>query len=317
MFASVRAFLDQIIDYAGLFPPAKLPLDEALRNYLHLKKTSPHRWMLGRFVCPAARLQELLPLANSHADGALLSLSALGPQSSTVEDFFLQIETAITAIQNFRRAWGADYIIDMIEFPLTAQDIDRTADCVGFAIEKILQANLSGFFETPMNSAWRGHFAKALQGLHVLTDNDSELGLKLRCGGITADAFPSDEQVATFISLCRATHQPWKATAGLHHPRRHWDDALKVWHHGFLNVFAAGVLAWNHEFNEDDIVEILGDRELRDLRFEPDRMIWKKRECSTAQIAEARANFATSFGTCSFDEPCEDLIAMGLLERDS
>src|SRR2546428_636422 len=105
MFASVRAFLDQLIDYAGLFPPAKLPLEEALRNYLHLKKNSPHRRMLGRFVCPAARLQELSSLAKSHDEAALLTLTALGPQSSTLEDFFVQIATAIVAIQEFRCAW--------------------------------------------------------------------------------------------------------------------------------------------------------------------------------------------------------------------
>ena len=29
---SVRAFLAGIIDYAGLFPPAKLPLEKAIRN---------------------------------------------------------------------------------------------------------------------------------------------------------------------------------------------------------------------------------------------------------------------------------------------
>ena len=34
MHASLRALLEGVIDYAGLFPPAKLPLPEALANYL-------------------------------------------------------------------------------------------------------------------------------------------------------------------------------------------------------------------------------------------------------------------------------------------
>ncbi|HYT90814.1 MAG TPA: hypothetical protein VEL76_19045, partial [Gemmataceae bacterium] len=60
MSPSLRALLSGIIDYAGLFPPAKLPLAEALRNYAGYR-TEPDSWMLGRFICPAARLVELDP----------------------------------------------------------------------------------------------------------------------------------------------------------------------------------------------------------------------------------------------------------------
>src|SRR5713101_4042837 len=62
MHACVRVLLNRILDYAGLFPPAKLPLEDALRTYLRYRKESPHRWMLGRFVCPTARLPDLLTL---------------------------------------------------------------------------------------------------------------------------------------------------------------------------------------------------------------------------------------------------------------
>jgi hypothetical protein len=318
MYASVRAFLDQIIDYAGLFPPAKLPLEEALRNYLHFKKNSPHCRMLGRFVCPAARLQDLLPLAQSHADGALLSLAALGAQSSTLEDFLLQLETALTAIQQFRRAWGTEAVVDTIEIPLPSQvEIGRAANYLGYAVEHAVQAHLRGFLETPMTDAWQDDVSRIAQGLAEYGNYERPpLGLKLRCGGINADAFPSDGQIAHFIGHCRAANLPWKATAGLHHPRRHWDEALQLWHHGFLNVFAAGVLAWNHALGEADLVEILADRELGNLRFDPTRMWWKSWECSTKEIAEARNDFATSFGSCSFEEPRDDLIALELLERD-
>ena len=58
MLPSVRAFLSGIIDYAGLFPPARLPLDEAIWNYARYR-TEQESWMLGRFVIPAASLGEL------------------------------------------------------------------------------------------------------------------------------------------------------------------------------------------------------------------------------------------------------------------
>src|SRR5271166_5986544 len=58
MYASLRALMTNVIDYAGLFPPAQLPLDQALRNYASYRE-GPDAWMLGRFVCPAAKLAEL------------------------------------------------------------------------------------------------------------------------------------------------------------------------------------------------------------------------------------------------------------------
>ena len=47
--ASLRALLAGVIDYAGLFPPATLPLDEAVRNYARYRR-EPEGWMLGRLV---------------------------------------------------------------------------------------------------------------------------------------------------------------------------------------------------------------------------------------------------------------------------
>lgn len=54
---ALRSLLENLIDYAGLFPPAALPMREAAANYAHYRN-SPENWMLGRFVAPAARLNE-------------------------------------------------------------------------------------------------------------------------------------------------------------------------------------------------------------------------------------------------------------------
>src|SRR5579871_4947635 len=78
MSASLRALLAGVIDYAGLFPPAKLPLDRAVRHYARYR-TEPEGWMLGRFVCPASRLMELAPYHDElFRDGPPVLLAALG-----------------------------------------------------------------------------------------------------------------------------------------------------------------------------------------------------------------------------------------------
>ncbi len=53
-----RALLVGLIDYAGVFPPALLEMPEAIEEYRSVRASSCG-WLLGRFVCPASRLEEL------------------------------------------------------------------------------------------------------------------------------------------------------------------------------------------------------------------------------------------------------------------
>ena len=73
MTASIRALLEGLIDYAGVFPPATLPVAEAARNFARYRGGAD-AWMLARFVFPARRLAELAAFAAS-------LLSVIGPSS--------------------------------------------------------------------------------------------------------------------------------------------------------------------------------------------------------------------------------------------
>jgi hypothetical protein len=53
-----RALLTRLFDHAPTFPPASLPLEEALAEDRRAR-TSQHAWLLGRLVWPAARLADL------------------------------------------------------------------------------------------------------------------------------------------------------------------------------------------------------------------------------------------------------------------
>ena len=55
---SLYAFLNGLIDYAGLFPPANLDLQTAIKNYAQYIH-SIDSWMLGPFVIPITKLNEL------------------------------------------------------------------------------------------------------------------------------------------------------------------------------------------------------------------------------------------------------------------
>ena len=95
------SLLDGIIDYAGLFPPAKLPMDEAFRRFLD-HRSSADGWMLARFVCPAARLDELEPLLESTDPSSLpttLSLRNLRGRASRKMVRVGRVRVAMTTIE--------------------------------------------------------------------------------------------------------------------------------------------------------------------------------------------------------------------------
>lgn len=54
---AIRALMSGAIDYAGLFPPAGLPMETAVCNYVSYRN-GDDAWALGRFVAPVARAVE-------------------------------------------------------------------------------------------------------------------------------------------------------------------------------------------------------------------------------------------------------------------
>src|SRR5262245_39353072 len=115
MSPSLRALLNGLIDYAGLFPPARLPLSESLTNYLRYRSES-ESWMLGRFICPASRLGELAGFADAiAASGDPLVCSALGRGGDTEETFLAGLGADLADIRECRRRHGGQVAIDVLE----------------------------------------------------------------------------------------------------------------------------------------------------------------------------------------------------------
>jgi hypothetical protein len=105
---------------------------------------------------------------------------------------------------------------------------------------------------------------------------------------------------------------PVKFTAGLHHPVRMFHPSVQTKMHGFLNVLGAGVLALEHQWNEPDILRMLDEEDPSSFTFSDDSFAWRDCEIPTEKIPEWRV-LVTSLGSCSFDEPRDDLRALKLL----
>jgi hypothetical protein len=119
-------------------------------------------------------------------------------------------------------------------------------------------------------------------------------------------ATPSSETLAEFLCAAAARRLPFKATAGLHHP-------IRTSMHGFLNVFVGATFAW---LGMDRIMltNLLNEADPQAFDFRNDGLRWRDWRASTAEVAQARREFAHSFGSCSFEEPIDDLRALGLVK---
>ncbi len=294
---SLRALLTNAIDYAGLFPPAELALETALENQAEYVR-SPEAWMLGSFVLPIAKFSAAEAQLNLFAQTHPLRVSALGPKTGSAADFQKALEGAAKAIRFLADARPA-VLVEQFEMPLPPGPL---ADSLGTG-ERILGGlGLKMFWETPAE--------RAVETIATLAGGNS--GFKLRSGGVTADAFPSSQQIAAALVASARNKVPIKFTAGLHHPVRHFHPSVNTKMHGFLNVLGAGVLAAEHSWEAVETEKMLNDEEASAFRFDDRAFRWRDWEIATGQI-KVRRELVTSLGSCSFDEPRDDLREIGLL----
>ena len=92
--SAARALFSGLIDHAPLFPPASLPLEEALEDHRRAL-ASPHSWIVARFVCPASRLAEL--------DGEPLRLSVVADADAVLDERVEAVEGRYPALARLGR----------------------------------------------------------------------------------------------------------------------------------------------------------------------------------------------------------------------
>jgi hypothetical protein len=294
--AGARALLAGLVDYAGLFPPAALTMEDAAAEYARWRR-SPEAWMLGRFVLPAGRLGEFAR-----------AVAGLLPDGGTAEPWRLSALLAADArgdaarVASFNDAHAGRATVDTVEAkaatPEEAADVlDALPPGVSAALELPLDAELA-----PILAVLRHRGARA----------------KVRTGGVVPEAIPDPAVLARFIGACAAAGVGWKATAGLHHPVRgeraltYAADSPRAVMHGFLNVFAAATLLAAGA-TAAEVEPVLRETDAAAFRFDDEGLAWRQRRASVAAIARSRETVAASFGSCSFSEPVEGLRALGVI----
>jgi hypothetical protein len=318
--ASLKALLGGTLDYAGLFAPASLNMKASVANYARYLR-HPQRWLLGRFVLPAAKLEEFL---EAHERVVPLDEDEVrtdaGPDEALEHPWRLtaifsgdvlsgDMASELDAIEEFNRGThGA--VFESAEVRVSTPE--EVAE-----VQRVQIPGIRMFMEIPPEQTGELLPLIGRRGGHA----------KLRMGGVVAEAIPSVETTADFVARCAELEVSFKATAGLHHalrgehPLSYAADSAQSTVHGFLNLFTAAAIAWNARRSGAPVSRATLAASLADS----DRVHWDFTETAlwtgypeplridVGMLDEVRTKFALSFGSCSFEEPVEELHELGLL----
>ena len=287
--SALVVLLEGLVDFAGLFPPAGLPMRDSVQSYEEYRN-GPTAWALGRFVVTADRLPEFEEqFVAQYSGGPLWRLSVLAGPGDRL------------ALHAFNARFEGRAVVDTVE--------GKAATVAEIGELESLAPSFATYVEIPVaNDPAPLVVAVGTRGLRA----------KVRTGGMTAAAIPSSEHVVRFLAACAVNAVPFKATAGLHHPwrgvyRLSYDPrSLAAEMFGFLNVFVAACFL-REGMSEPDAVSLIEERDPAAITFDSAGVHWRGRHLGISRLRVLRSQFATSFGSCSFTEPIADLVAFGLL----
>lgn len=294
----IHTLLRHSIDYAGLFPPAGLGMQQAVDNFARYA-VDQSSWALGRFVVPAHRLGEFEAAACPYLaqPGSPWRLSAL---------LAADLERDLSAVAEFNRRSesrsDAGAVIDNVELKADSTSSVRNA-------LDLLPRHLQAYIEIPI--------AGDPGDLIRLINRAGRRG-KVRTGGTEPGTFPPAPDLARFIVSCVRTALPFKATAGLHHafraeyPLTYAPDSPHGTMFGFLNLFLAAAFV-RLGLDQRSAQRVLEEGSLEAFQVEEDAISWHGHRVSLADLEQTRERVMVSFGSCSFIEPLQELYDLHLL----
>ena len=274
----VPPLLARLIDDAALFPPGSAAMPDAVRGHLE-SRVGEWSGVLGLFLCPASRLPELIT--------ELIKAKPVKPVSlSLVADTGLGgVPKAVSIVESRTELLA----LRMVEMPAPS-DVDdvwleRVDEFVPEDVVRVVEPRRGG-------SEW-------LTGVRRV----AEAGYwpKLRCGGQSAQSFPSVDEVADFLSVVAGAGTSFKATAGLPGAVRHSDELTGFTHHGILKLLVATARALSGK----DVREALASEDAAALCAEAGAL--------SDEAAHAVRGVFASYGTPSLADPVADLERLGLL----
>lgn len=290
---ALSALLSTPIDYAGLFPPASLPLPRAVKTYREIMDSDLAE-LCDKFICPADRLAELAACIQAE-NMEEVPVSAVGAPLKPGPDMVALLRAELTAMSAH-----PSLVVEGYEVKVPVGE-SLTAALRALKGAGLNDADLDVFLEFPMGPESEDAMAEAISQME-------NIGFKARCGGMPdPHSVPTPSELAAFIHTCVSLEAPFKFTAGLHEAIGHPEGS--EFHHGFVNVLAAAALALTQDLNRAELEEILT---LPAGRITPqgDDLVLGSWQLTRDEAEELWA-YCGGFGSCSVHEPQASLKALG------
>lgn len=309
---AIRTLMTELVDYAGLFPPAEFAMDEAVRRYASYATEGIEASfgldapMLGRFIVPAARLEEFATVIEAEwvvTRQCTWRLTLLASGDAEAD------RRAVERLMNHERA-SSRVVVEGLEL-LRKEQIEPAR------LDPMLRtyASMLGRVQERGRQAIYVESSTAALPALIPVLRAHGLGAKLRMGGVTPEAIPSCAEVANFVAQCAAAKIPIKATAGLHHalrgehPLTSAPDAPVATMHGYLNLLTAVLLA-EAGAPQPELEAALLSASAADFTLTPESFRWREHRFGVHRLAALRRHGVVGFGSCSFLEPVETLAAL-------
>jgi hypothetical protein len=315
-YNSKIALLGGIIDYAGTFAPASLPLPDALKKAATFRKTGKHPWLFSKVALPFTEIKKLTPQAlyEAGSDGTPWLYTALAApyQGTNGNEFLRQVEWDLREIRRWNGRWTTTSLRQQVvsyEVRLTPEVTHKSRaalvhDFLAPAMDRFVDLGGSAivpFFEVSWDGNWKDGVRSLSEALatwvHEMEDEDLSPGIKVRTGGTH---FPNSDQLVEVIEMVARNRLKFKATQGLHHPISRENE----W--GFVNVFSALTFACAlgvDKFTRTDIKRCLESTQASDFTFSSEILKFGPFELPIDEVEAARREHSASFGSCSVDEP--------------
>jgi hypothetical protein len=284
-----------LFDYAGLFPPASLDMQEALRQAARAPKLRRPRMVGADMVVP---LEQLAGIGRHE-----LYFNGFGDTTCTIAVVGVerkQVAEAVRQVRAYNRKnapWAKVVALEVHGDAFPAQSL------AALRAAKRGLGDIRLFLEPKWTAAkWKAGQAQLLALLEKLKGGAHPVGLKVRCAGPTALSKATLEKLLPAVAAARI---PLKATQGLHHAL---PDGKEL---GFLNLTLAVRLLQVHGdgFTGKDLAALLREADAGQFAFD-DGAEWGEYGVHEGTLQAAIAELPFTIGSCSLDEPDEELARL-------
>ena len=270
-----------LLDDAALFPPGSAPMADALASHADYRGST---WsaVVGPFLCPASRIDELLAATAADSNTAQVPIALA-----------MVLDVGDDGAHQALRAAATSTAVNLVTVEVAHEHLGDDAAEVGTNLDRAM--TVTGVLEAP-----RTGFEQTLD----LVGTPGWQVAKYRTGGVVADAFPTEAELAAFLVAATSRGVPFKLTAGLHHAVRH-TTAKGFEAPGVLNVLVATRTA-QAAGGTAEVAATLAERDA-------DVLVEAVRSWDSTAGADVRRSLR-SVGCCGVTEPLDDLRTLGLFD---